>query len=122
MDDKNQQINKLDNKLKNQDKTFTERHHNQKRRENKSNEERMKMFDIECKAKDTAKKTVKLQEENEDLRMTGFRIYCNVCDVDFTTMEKAEPHAHQPCTPRGSHAPMYPMVTVSDASLISGLG
>ena len=65
------------------------------------------MFDIECKAKDTAKKTVKLQEENEDLRMTGFRIYCNVCDVDFTHMEKQN-HMHTNHAPLG--APMLPCI------------
>ena len=57
--------------------------------------------EIQNKAKEVAIKNVKLQEENETLRMTGFRIHCNVCEVDFSPTE-AKNHTHIKQAPAGA--------------------
>ena len=57
--------------------------------------------EIQTKAKEVAIKNFKLQEENESLRMTGFRIHCNVCEVDFSPTETKN-HTHIKQAPTGA--------------------
>ena len=57
--------------------------------------------EIQTKAKEVAIKNFKLQEENEALRMTSFRIHCNVCKADFSPAE-AKNHTHIKQAPAGA--------------------
>ena len=57
--------------------------------------------EIQTNAKKVAIKNVKIQEENEALRMTGFRIHCNVCKVDFSPTETKN-HMHINQAPEGA--------------------